>query len=87
MAKVEIYTSSICGFCHSAKRLLNKKGVKFTEYDVTLDKEKRREMIERADGRTSVPQIFIDGRGIGGSEDLFELDMDDRLEPLLGIGG
>jgi len=86
VAKVEIYTTSLCGYCHRAKSLLTKKGVAFTEYDVTFDPGKRREMRERSGGRTSVPQIFIDGKGIGGSDDLIELDIDDELDPLLGIG-
>ena len=85
MAKIEIYSSPMCGYCHAAKRLLKKKGVTFTEYDVTFDSKKRQEMTGRADGRTSVPQIFIDGKGIGGSDDLIELDLDDELEPMLGI--
>ena len=85
MANVEIYTTSLCGFCHNAKSLLKKKGVKFTEYGVTFDGAKRGEMIQRAGGKTSVPQIFIDGRHIGGCDDLFELDFDDELDPLLGI--
>jgi len=85
MAKVEIYTSPWCGYCYSAKRLLEKKGVKYIEYDVTMDPGKRREMLERANGGRSVPQIFIDGRPIGGCDQLFELDLDDELNPLLGI--
>lgn len=86
MAKIEIYTTSLCGFCHSAKRLLQKKGVPFTEHDVTFDAAKRGEMIDRTGGKTSVPQIIIDGHPIGGCDDLFELDFDDELDPLLGIG-
>lgn len=85
MAEVEIYTSSLCGFCHRAKSLLKKKGVDFVEHDVTFDSTKRQEMTVRADGRTSVPQIFIDGKGIGGSDDLIELDIDDELDPMLGM--
>lgn len=86
MAKVEIYTTALCGFCHSAKKLLKRKGVEFIEYDVTFDRAKRGEMTSRADGGTTVPQIFIDGRHIGGCDDMFELDFDDQLDPLLGIG-
>jgi len=85
VADVEIYTSTFCGFCYRAKSLLQKKGVDFTEYDVTFDSGKRQEMTERAGGKTSVPQIFIDGKGIGGSDDLIELDIDDELDPMLGI--
>ena len=87
MAKVEIYTSPWCGYCHSAKRLLDKKGVAYTEYDVTMDRAKRSEMRDRAAGGHTVPQIFIDDRPIGGCDQLFELDFDDKLDPLLGIEG
>ena len=86
LAKVEIYSSRFCGFCARAKNFLAKKGVDFTEYDVTFSSDKRGEMVVRAEGRTSVPQIFIDDKGIGGCEELFELDFDDELDPLLGIG-
>jgi len=85
VAEVEIYTTSLCGYCHRAKHLLKNKGVDFIEYDVTFNAEKRAEMRERAGGRTSVPQVFIDGKGVGGSDDLIELDLDDELDPLLGI--
>ncbi len=85
MAEVEIYTTSLCGYCHRAKHLLKNKGVDFIEYDVTFNAEKRAEMRERTGGRTSVPQVFIDGKGVGGSDDLIELDLDDELDPLLGI--
>ncbi len=85
MAEVEIYTTSLCGYCHRVKHLLKNKGVDFIEYDVTFNAEKRAEMRERAGGRTSVPQVFIDGKGVGGSDDLIELDLDDELDPLLGI--
>jgi len=87
LANVEIYTTQFCGFCARAKNFLNKKGVEFTEYDVGFNGEKRAEMSERAGGRTSVPQIFIDGKPIGGCDDMFELDMDDELDPMLGIEG
>ena len=76
----------MCGFCHRAKHLLKNKGVDFVEHDVTFDAGKRQEMRDRANGRTSVPQIFIDGKGVGGSDELIELDLDDELDPLLGIG-
>ncbi len=85
MAKVEIYTSPWCGYCHSAKRLLDKKGVPYIEIDVTMDRAKKREMLERSNGGRTVPQIFIDDRLIGGCDQLFELDLDDELDPLLGI--
>ncbi len=87
MAEVEIYTTSLCGYCHRAKHLLKNKGVEFIEYDVTFSAEKRKEMRDRANGKTSVPQIFIDGKSIGGSDDLIELDLDDELDPMLGLGG
>jgi glutaredoxin 3 len=83
MAKVEIYTSMLCGYCHAAKRLLQERGAKFTEYDVGYDAEKRAGMTERAGGRTSVPQIFIDGRHIGGCDELHALDRAGKLAPLL----
>ena len=83
MAKVEIYTTKICPFCHSAKRLLKNKGVEFEEIDVTFNSGRRRAMTERAGGHHTVPQIFIDGRHVGGCDDLMELDMDGKLDPLL----
>ena len=85
MPKVEIYTTPICPYCARAKKLLDRKGVAYQEIDVMMDREMRREMTERAEGRTSVPQIFIDDRPIGGCDDLFELDFDDQLDPLLGV--
>ncbi len=83
MAKVEIYTTPICPYCARAKRLLTEKKVAFTEIDVSRDPAKRDEMMARADGRYTVPQIFIDGTGIGGCDDLHELDQDGKLDPLL----
>jgi len=83
MARVEIYTKIFCSYCASAKRLLGEKGVAFEEHDITLGGAKRAEMIQRADGRTSVPQIFIDGAHVGGSDDLHALDRDGRLDPML----
>ena len=85
MADVEIYTTSLCGFCHNAKTLLKKKGVAFTEHDVMFDRSKRGEMVNRAGGKTSVPQIFIDGKHVGGCDELYDLEFDDELDPLLGI--
>lgn len=82
MAKVEIYTSQWCGFCHMAKRLLGKKGVEFTEFDVTRP-GKREEMMQRAHGGYTVPQIFIDGRHIGGCDELHGLEREGKLDPLL----
>lgn len=83
MAKVEIYTKAFCPYCSRAMRLLGSKGVEPTEYDITLGGPKRAEMIDRAHGRTTVPQVFIDGRHIGGSDDLAALDQAGKLDPLL----
>lgn len=71
--EVVIYTKSWCGYCHAAKRLLDQLNMDYEEIDVTTDQVRYREMVARADGRTSVPQIFIDGRGIGGYTDLYRL--------------
>ena len=70
MKKVEIYTKFTCGFCHRAKSLLSGKGVAFEEYDITMGGPKREEMLERSGGGSTVPQIFIGGEHIGGSDDL-----------------
>lgn len=82
MAKVEIYTSPLCPYCWRAKRLLSQKGVTFEEIDLWAEPGRRPEMVERADGRTTVPQIFIDGRSIGGFEELRELDAAGELDGL-----
>jgi glutaredoxin 3 len=83
MPNVEIYTSPLCGFCHAAKRLLTDKGIAFTEYDVMRAPEKRQEMLSRANGRHTVPQIFIGERHIGGYDDMAALERDGKLDPLL----
>ena len=83
MARVEIYTKMFCGYCTAAKRLLAGKGVEFEEYDITLGGPKRAEMLQRAKGRTSVPQIFIDDVHVGGSDDLHALDDAGKLDPML----
>ncbi len=83
MAKIEIYSKFLCGFCARAKNLLAAKGAEFEEFDITMDAEKRAEMIQRSQCRTTVPQIFIDGRNIGGSDDLAALERDGKLDPLL----
>ncbi len=83
VATVEIYTKDFCPYCTRAKALLTKKGVTFTEYDISLGGPKRAEMIERAQGGTTVPQIFIDGRHVGGCDDLHALDARGGLDPLL----
>jgi glutaredoxin 3 len=86
MPKVEIYSSQFCGYCMRAKRLLSRKGVDYVDYDVFEQPERRTEMVQRAGGRTSVPQIFIDGQHIGGCDELYALDQDGKLDPLLGRG-
>lgn len=82
-AKIEIYTSPFCGYCYRAKKLLSEKGQEFTEFDVTADSSKRDEMVERAGGRTTVPQIFIDGHHVGGSDELHALERAGKLDPML----
>jgi glutaredoxin 3 len=83
VAKVEIYTKFGCPYCYRATRLLNAKGAAFEEHDITMGGPQRAEMIQRANGRTTVPQIFINGRHIGGSDDLAALDAQGGLDPLL----
>ncbi len=83
MAQVEIYTTMICPYCHRAKKLLEAKGVPYTEIDVMADGKLRAQMRERAGGRTSVPQIFINGQHVGGCDDLYALDRQGSLNPLL----
>jgi len=83
MAKVEIYTTAICPFCDRAKALLHKKGVAYHEIDVGADPALRRAMVARAGGRRTVPQIFIDNTLVGGSDDLYALEADGKLDPLL----
>ncbi|CNJ07271.1 glutaredoxin 3 [Yersinia mollaretii] len=82
MAKIEIYTKATCPFCHRAKALLNSKGAAFHEIAIDSDPAKREEMIARS-GRTTVPQVFIDGQHIGGCDDLHALDARSGLDPLL----
>ena len=83
MARVEIYTKFFCPYCARAKRLLDEKGVGYDEFEISGGGEKREEMIQRAGGRTTVPQIFIEGRHIGGSDDLAALDRGGKLDALL----
>lgn len=83
MARVEIYTKLFCGYCSRAKRLLDEKGVAYEEHDLTMGGPQRAEMIQRAHGRTTVPQIFIDGAHVGGSDELFALDGSGRLDAML----
>ena len=83
MKPVEIYTTPICGYCTAAKRLLNKKGVEYTEDNVMLKPALRAEMTQRSNGGRTVPQIFIDGKPIGGCDDLFDLEGGDVLDKML----
>jgi glutaredoxin 3 len=83
MQPVEIYTSPLCGFCHAAKRLLTQKGVSFSEVDLSQQPERRQEMLSRANGRHTVPQIFIGDAHVGGCDDLFALDRAGKLDPML----
>ncbi len=80
MAKVEIYSSMLCPFCYRAKKLLKDKGVAFEEIDVMMRGDRKREMIERAGGRTSVPQIFINDEHIGGCDELYALEAAGKLD-------
>ena len=83
MAKVEIYTKPTCPFCIKAKGLLKTKGVSFTEIDIAAEPQKRDEMIARANGRTTVPQMFINGVHHGGCDDLHALEAAGKLDGLL----
>ncbi len=83
MQLVEIYTSPFCGYCHAAKRLLESKGAQFTEYNVLLNPGKRQEMMRRANGGHTVPQIFVGATHVGGFEELADLDRSGKLETLL----
>ncbi|MDF1802220.1 glutaredoxin 3 [Thalassovita sp.] len=83
MKPVEIYTSPMCGYCHAAKRLLTQKGVEFTEIDVWATPERKPEMIQRANGGRTVPQIFIGEDHVGGCDELHELERAGKLDALL----
>ncbi|MBP8233649.1 glutaredoxin 3 [Rhizorhabdus sp.] len=83
MAKVEIYTKAFCPYCARAKSLLESKGVAYEEYDISMGGPKRAEMLERARGGSTVPQIFIDGTHVGGCDDIHALDRAGKLDPLL----
>jgi glutaredoxin 3 len=83
MAHVEIYTKFLCPYCARALALLQSKGIEPVEYDVTMGGPKKDEMVERSGGRRTMPQIFIDGRHIGGCDDLVALDAGNGLDPLL----
>ena len=83
MSKIEIYTWQYCPFCIKAKTLLNQKNIKFTEYKIDGDETARDEMSLRASGRRSLPQIFINDIGIGGCDDLYALEKENKLDSLL----
>ena len=84
MAQVEIFTKFLCPYCTRAKSLLKAKGVAFEETDISMGGPKRTEMLERSHGRSTVPQIFINGEHIGGSDDLAALERAGKLDVLLG---
>jgi len=84
-AKVEMYTKWGCPYCVAAKALLDSKGVQYSEYDITMGGPKRAEMLERVPGAVTVPQILIDDRPVGGSDDIHALDRAGKLDPLLGL--
>jgi glutaredoxin 3 len=86
MASVDIYTRQFCSYCHWAKELLSRKGVPFHEIDVTDNAGKRQEMVQRAQGRMTFPQIFIGATHVGGCDELYALDEAGKLDPLLGHG-
>lgn len=83
MAKIVIYSTLMCPYCHAAKQLLKQKGADFEEIDVTFNSDKRAEMREKAGGRNTVPQIFIDDTHIGGCDDLHELERAGKLDAML----
>lgn len=86
MAKIEVFTKFFCPYCSRAKALLDRKGVEYREIDVTMDRAGFAAMVERAGGARTVPQIFIDDKHIGGSDDMAALDARGGLDPLLGLG-
>jgi glutaredoxin 3 len=86
MSKVEIYTTMFCPYCARARTLLQRKGVEYTEIDIIDEPRRRAGSSRRAGGRTSVPQIFIDGEHIGGCDDMVALDRAGQLDPKLGLG-
>ena len=81
--RIVVYSQPFCGYCSAAKRLLTQKGAAFTEVDVMFDSGRRSEMLSRSGGRSTVPQIFIDGRHVGGYDDLSALDKAGELDRLL----
>ena len=87
MLMIEIYTTRYCPYCNAAKGLLSRKGAEFTEIDVSGDAKRRSEMVTRANGRMTVPQIFIGSTHVGGYDDLSALERAGKLDPLLGRNG
>ncbi|HUL89899.1 MAG TPA: glutaredoxin 3 [Pseudolabrys sp.] len=87
MPPVEIYTTRYCPYCNAAKALLKRKGVNYNEVDVSRDWKRRDEMIQRANGRMTVPQIFVGTVHVGGSDELHALERAGKLDPLLAAGG
>lgn len=87
MAKVEVYTTSYCPYCRQAKSLLKQKGVVFEEIDVSGDAALREKMIELSGGRRTVPEIFINGKIVGGYDELRALEAEGELDPLLSEPG
>ena len=85
MKNIEIYTGPLCAFCDRAIALLNKKGVSFKKIDLAADPNKMEDMIKKTNGMRTVPQIFIDGQHIGGSDKLQDLENDGKLNSLLGV--
>lgn len=83
MKPVEIYTSPLCGFCHAAKKLLTTKGISFSEIDVWEQPNRKAEMVQRANGGRTVPQIFVGDTHVGGCDDLYALDRAGKLDALL----
>lgn len=83
MKPVEIYTSPLCGYCHAAKRLLKQKDVKFEEVDILANPNRKAEMIRRANGGRTVPQIFVGDKHVGGCDDLYALERAGKLDKLL----
>ena len=85
MAKVEIYTTKLCPYCHRAKALLLHKGIAYNEIDVSFDPAMRRQLLDRT-GRRTVPQIFINGKSVGGYDDIAELEQEGKLSALVAAG-
>ena len=83
MAEVVIYTKNFCPYCRDAKELLQKKGLSFTEYDLMNEPQRRNEMIAKAGGRTTVPQVFINGQHLGGCDDIYALERQGKLDAII----